>query len=159
MATHSRILAWRIPWTEESGRSWTVHGCHRKSDTIGQLFFFYFQEKKQWGKVMFKEIMFEIYLLLSTALWNYWNLRRINKLISRKTSYLPRATEELMTNFLKIWYKQGLPNQRKRNVRRQDGCLRRPYKWLKKKKRWQRQRRKGKIYPVNCRVPENIKES
>ena len=25
MATHSRILAWRIPWTEEPGRPATVH--------------------------------------------------------------------------------------------------------------------------------------
>jgi len=26
MATHSIILAWRIPWTEEPGRPDTVHG-------------------------------------------------------------------------------------------------------------------------------------
>ena len=26
MATHSRILAWEIPWTEEPGRWATVHG-------------------------------------------------------------------------------------------------------------------------------------
>ena len=26
MATHSGILAWEIPWTEESGRTPTVHG-------------------------------------------------------------------------------------------------------------------------------------
>ena len=31
MATHSNILAWRIPWTEEPGRS-TVHGV-AKSQT------------------------------------------------------------------------------------------------------------------------------
>ena len=24
MATHSRILVWRIPWTEESGRLWSI---------------------------------------------------------------------------------------------------------------------------------------
>jgi len=24
MATHSRILAWRIPWTEEPGRQWYI---------------------------------------------------------------------------------------------------------------------------------------
>ena len=39
MATHSGILAWRIPWAEESGRSWTLHGCHRESDTTEQLTF------------------------------------------------------------------------------------------------------------------------
>ena len=26
MATHSSILAWRIPWTEEPGRLLSVHG-------------------------------------------------------------------------------------------------------------------------------------
>ena len=24
MATHSSILSWRIPWTEESGRLWSI---------------------------------------------------------------------------------------------------------------------------------------
>ena len=32
MATHSSILAWRIPWTEEPGRGSTVHGV-TKSQT------------------------------------------------------------------------------------------------------------------------------
>ena len=31
-ATHSSILAWRIPWTEEPGRLHTVHGV-AKSQT------------------------------------------------------------------------------------------------------------------------------
>ena len=30
MATHSRILAWRIPWTEEPGR--LQHGVKKESD-------------------------------------------------------------------------------------------------------------------------------
>ena len=29
MATHSSILAWRIPWTEEPDRLHTVHGITR----------------------------------------------------------------------------------------------------------------------------------
>ena len=29
MATHSSIHAWRIPWTEESGRLHTIHGVAR----------------------------------------------------------------------------------------------------------------------------------
>ena len=33
MATHSSILAWRIPWTEEPGRLWST-GPHR-ADTTG----------------------------------------------------------------------------------------------------------------------------
>ena len=39
MATHSRILAWRIPWTEEPGRlqsvglqSWTQLSTHAKRE-------------------------------------------------------------------------------------------------------------------------------
>ena len=32
MATHSSILAWKIPWTEEPGGV-TVHGVAKESDT------------------------------------------------------------------------------------------------------------------------------
>ena len=32
MATHSRILAWRTPWTEEPGRLYAVHRV-TESDT------------------------------------------------------------------------------------------------------------------------------
>ena len=32
MAIHSRILAWRIPWTEDSGGPQSV-GSHRELDT------------------------------------------------------------------------------------------------------------------------------
>ena len=31
MTTHSSILAWRIPWTEEPGRA-TIHGMVKKLD-------------------------------------------------------------------------------------------------------------------------------
>ena len=34
MATHSSILAWRIPWTEEPGR---LHGVKKESDTTELL--------------------------------------------------------------------------------------------------------------------------
>ena len=27
VATHSSILAWRIPWTEEPGRGYSLGGC------------------------------------------------------------------------------------------------------------------------------------
>ena len=29
MATHSSILAWRIPWTEEPGKVYSPQGCKR----------------------------------------------------------------------------------------------------------------------------------
>ena len=37
MATHSSILAWRIPWTEELGGLQST--CHKESDTTEQLHF------------------------------------------------------------------------------------------------------------------------
>ena len=36
MATHSSILAWRIPWTEEPGGLYSPWG-HKESDTTEQL--------------------------------------------------------------------------------------------------------------------------
>ena len=36
MATHSSILAWKIPWTEEPGRL-NSPWCHKESDTTEQL--------------------------------------------------------------------------------------------------------------------------
>ena len=41
---------------------------------------------------------------------------------------------------------------RKRNAKRQNGCLRRAYRAEKRSKKY---RRKGKIYPFECRVPKN----
>ena len=35
MATHSRVLAWRIPWTEEPGRLQSMG--HKESDTTEGL--------------------------------------------------------------------------------------------------------------------------
>ena len=44
MATHSSILAWKIPWTEEPGLLWwaTVHGVTKESDTTERVHFLYF---------------------------------------------------------------------------------------------------------------------
>ena len=38
MATHSSILAWRIPWTEKPGRLYSLWG-HKESDTTERLSF------------------------------------------------------------------------------------------------------------------------
>ena len=45
---------------------------------------------------------------------------------------------------------------KKKNAKKQNGCLRRPYKSCEKK-RSEKQRRKEKIYPFECRVPKNSK--
>ena len=39
MEIHSSILAWKIPWMEESGRLHTVHGVRKESDKTEQLHF------------------------------------------------------------------------------------------------------------------------
>ena len=39
MATHSSILAWKIPGTEEPGGLYTVHGGHEASYTTELLTF------------------------------------------------------------------------------------------------------------------------
>ena len=45
MATHSSILAWRIPWTEELGGLQSTG--HKESDTTERLHFhFHIQNKK-----------------------------------------------------------------------------------------------------------------
>ena len=38
LATHSSILAWEIPWTEEPGRLHTVHGVAKQLDMTEQLY-------------------------------------------------------------------------------------------------------------------------
>ena len=37
MAPHSSTLAWKIPWTEESGGLHVIHGDRKESDTTEQL--------------------------------------------------------------------------------------------------------------------------
>ena len=37
MATHSSILAWEIPWTEESGRQHSPWGCRVRHDLAHML--------------------------------------------------------------------------------------------------------------------------
>ena len=48
------------------------------------------------------------------------------------------------------------PSPGKRNAKKQNGCLRRPYKYLWKEK--PKTKEKRKIYPLECRVPKNSKE-
>ena len=60
--------------------------------------------------------------------------------------------------FMTLYRRQeSRTSPRKRNAKKQNVCLRRPYKELCKK-RSEKQRRKGKIYPSEYRVPKNSKE-
>ena len=38
-ATHSSILVWRIPWTEEPGRLYIVHGVAKSQTQLSQFHF------------------------------------------------------------------------------------------------------------------------
>ena len=60
--------------------------------------------------------------------------------------------------FMTLYRTQGArPSPRKRNVKKQNGYLRRAYISCEKKKR-EKQRRKVKIYPFECRVPKKSNE-
>ena len=41
MATHSSILAWKIPWTEEPGRLQSVHGVAKSRTRLSKFTFTY----------------------------------------------------------------------------------------------------------------------
>ena len=49
MATHSSILAWKIPWTEEPGRLQSVHGV-TKSQTRLSDFTFTLKERQKFAR-------------------------------------------------------------------------------------------------------------
>ena len=69
---------------------------------------------------------------------------------------IDRVPEELWTEVRDIVQETGIKTiPMEKNAKRQDGCLRRPYC---EKKRSIKQRRKGNIFPFECRVPKNSQE-
>ena len=62
--------------------------------------------------------------------------------------------QRFMTLYKRQW---STPSPRKRNAKRENTCLRSLTNSWEKKRR-ERQRRKGKIYPFEYRVPKNSKE-
>ena len=66
--------------------------------------------------------------------------------------------DELWTEVHDIVQETGIKTiPRKRNAKKQNGCLRRITNSCEKKGS-KKQRRKGKIYPFESRVPKNSKE-
>ena len=59
--------------------------------------------------------------------------------------------QRFITLYRRRWSR---PCPRKRNAKQQNGCLRRPYKWLRKVKGKGEKER----YPFECRAPKNSKE-
>ena len=72
---------------------------------------------------------------------------------------IDRMTEELWIEVPDIVQEAGIKTipKGKKNAKRQNGCLRRLTNSCEKK-RSERLRTKGKIYPFECRVPKNSKE-
>ena len=61
--------------------------------------------------------------------------------------------------FMTLYRRQGSRlSPWKRNAKRQNGCLRRPFTNSCEKKISKKQRGKGKIFPFECRVPKNSQE-
>ena len=62
--------------------------------------------------------------------------------------------------FVTLYRRQGARSSpRKRNAKRKNGCLRRPYRYLRKEEKLkEKKKKKGKIYPFECRVPKNSRE-
>ena len=60
--------------------------------------------------------------------------------------------------FLTLYRRQwSRPSPRKRNAKRQNGCLRKPYKWLRKEEKWKVKEKREDI-PIWVRVPKDRKE-
>ena len=66
MPTHSSILGWRIPWTEEPGRLHTLWDHRVRHDSVTNTFCFFVQRKKAEGaKIKPKAaFVFNHYLLM-----------------------------------------------------------------------------------------------
>ena len=70
-----------------------------------------------------------------------------------------RLPDELWTEVHDIVQDTGSrPSTRKRNAKKQNGCLTRLYKQLRKEEKQKARDEKGKIYPTKCGIPENNKE-
>ena len=87
MATHSSILAWEIPWTEEPG-GLQSSGWHRVGhDWATNCFTFMLSETSIWSKSMRDELWF---LRFGNVLWRteFSFFIRLNKKISRIRSVI-----------------------------------------------------------------------
>ena len=83
MATHSGILAWRIPWTEESGRLQST-GSHRVrhnwSDLAQLLSLNYCTEMSGIDVIFFKYLYTaKETLMYRTVLWTLWERERVGR--------------------------------------------------------------------------------
>ena len=71
---------------------------------------------------------------------------------------IDRVPDELWMEVHDIVQETGIKTvPKKRTAKRKNVCMRRPYNGSEQK-RSKKQRRKKKMYPTECKVPENSKE-
>ena len=96
--------------------------------------------------------------IMNSLLPNSDKLQKVRKTTKPlKGLDLIRIPDDLWTEVHDIVQETGIRTiPKKKKCKKQNGCLRRPYKKMWKEER--QQRRKGKIYPFECRVTKNSKE-
>ena len=75
----------------------------------------------------------------------------------KRLDLIDRMPEEPWMEVCDIVQEAGIKTIPKENAKRQNGCLSKLTNSCEKK-RSERQRRKGKLYPFECRVPNNSNE-
>ena len=59
MATHSSILAWRIPWTQETAR--LVHGVTKSQIQLSNFHFTFITENSLYQEMLRKKVLFSLH--------------------------------------------------------------------------------------------------
>ena len=59
MATHSSILAWRIPWTQEPAR--LVHGVTKSRIQLSDFHFTFITENSLYQEMLRKKVLFSLH--------------------------------------------------------------------------------------------------
>ena len=77
----------------------------------------------------------------------------------KRLDLVDRVPQEVWMEVPKV-VQEAVPilSPQKRNAKRQNGCLRRPLQIAEDGREAKHKGEKGKIYPTECRVPENSKE-
>ena len=76
IATHSRILAWRIPWTEEPGglpSIWSQSQTQLSMHASVVLFLFIFLDKFCATGLILSHYLFQFYLFPILSFYLFWN--------------------------------------------------------------------------------------
>ena len=116
MATHSSILAWKIPWTEEPGSAQgceeldtteglgtqaCMHMCYKEHNILLVIFLSYCLEKKwlDMGEMhdflRWVSVLARVYLVKMTGVLHDWNVERgFSKCIRQSPVQKPNSTDE-----------------------------------------------------------------